>query len=152
MNQYTAWELWINNNIPVILLVIVLGFGTIGTLFKYVISLHKELREQRLEFQEKIDNETKKDEDSQMASIAKDIKHLVERIEMLFKKHDNHELRIVCLERRCGEQTQVCTEREKSVTDRFKVLHNRVDDVRRDLLAGGHRSYDSPLDRSERLD
>ncbi len=145
MSQYSAWETWIFGNIPIVILTIVLMFGALGWLFNRLLKQHKEFSEMRDKFNKEL-------KDTETSQIVKEIKRLVDEIKELFRNQKDHETRISNLETRCEGQTTKCDEREKLVTDKFKVLHNRVNDIRIDGQLGGKRSYDPPTDRCERTD
>lgn len=143
MNNYAAWELWVHDNVVVVLLLVSL-------LFSFMIWASLKMFAQ----QKEITAQKKLVEDSEIAKLCIQIKELVTHIKVLFRKHDDHEERITALETKIAGHFTKCGEREKTLLDiKYRQDANiaKFDDALLGL-SGGHRKYDKPTNRSERTD
>ena len=134
MNEYQGWSAIIANNVPVVMLLFSLGFGSIAF-------LSNKLFEQK----QKLD-------DTSMKSLVHEVRTLVERIDELFNKHDTHEARIDMLEKSVAGHFSRCVEREKLLNDIKKKQTFHINKFNDAMVAnrGGHRQDDCPTDRSDR--
>lgn len=122
--EYSDMSRIIASNIPIVLLIGVAGFAVMGKMFDILWKQHKEIQKQK----EKVD-------ESELARVADRIGDLVEQIKYLFEQRENDnaeiegvKVRVSALEKKQGEQDATCKERDKSVTDKIKVLHHRLDE------------------------
>lgn len=122
--EYSDMSRIIASNVPIVILLGILGFAVMGKMFDILWKQHKEIQTQK----EKVD-------ESELARVADRIGDLVEQIKFLFaqRENDTEEIegikeRVSDLEKGQGEQHTRCDEREKAVADKIKVLHRRLDD------------------------
>ena len=114
MNEFASWTKIITENVPVVMLLLSIGFGTIAFLSNKLFEQKKEL------------------DNNSIQVLVKDINALVARINELFTLHSTHERRIEGLETDVSTHLAKCTEREKMLVDikREQTFHiNKFNDA-----------------------
>ena len=123
-----------------------LALGTIGWFLNSLINQHKALNKARAETTDtKFDGLIQRLDD-----LVKQIAHLFRDQEMVTDSIKNLANRLGSIETSCSGQDVKCSEREKSMLDRFSVVHKRIDDIKDEMKEGGRRKSDPPRDRSNR--
>jgi len=118
----------------------------IGWLLNNIINQHKALNKARAETTDtKFDGLIQRLDD-----LVKQIAHLFRDQEMVTDSIKNLADRLGGVETECKGHDVKCSEREKSMLDRFNVVHNRIDDLKDEMKEGGRRKTDPPRDRSSR--
>jgi len=120
MDTYRAWEVWCHSNIPVVMLIIISGTGGFAWMFNRLLNQHKDFCAMKENFHKELEIKQNMVEKSQITRLVDKIEVLVEQNRQLFQKHDNHNERlnefghrINKVEKRVGENTMRCDEREK---------------------------------------
>jgi len=123
-----------------------LVLSIIGWLLNNIINQHKALNKARAETTDsKFDGLIQRLDD-----LVKQIGHLFRDQEIVTDSIKNLSNRLGTIETSCSGQDVKCSEREKSMLDRFKVVHNRIDDLKDEMKEGGRRKSDPPRDRVDR--
>lgn len=156
ISQFTAWEIWIHNNVVVILLIISLGFGLLLWMANRLLNQHKDFNKEKKILLADIDGRKEKAEETALIGIAEKIEGLVKQVTDLFSgqremnadmskikervgttekrlKSTNDVIVIIkeennVISKKQGVQEARCIEREKAMADKFKVLHHRVNE------------------------
>jgi len=144
MNEYTAWQLWIQENTVVILALIAVGFAALVKTSHTIWQQHKEFEDARRKAEKEIQAEREKTEKSEMGRVADKLQDLVDQIKFLFTRQDDHGKKLQDHSIQIGElktdieglrgeikkQDAKCSERGKFVDEKLKTLitHKRVED------------------------
>ena len=133
MGEYAAWEVWIHNNIPIVVLVTVMGFAAFSLLFKRHLNLYTDFSAKKEQLLKELGDKKEQVENSQIIRLVDRIEILVDQNRLLFAKQDAHAERFLQIDRRfnrvevaLGVQATRCSERERTL----------------DQQIGGHRVSD----------
>ena len=127
---------------------VMLGVSTIvlsiiGWLLNNIINQHKALNKARAETTDsKFDGLIQRLDD-----LVKQIGHLFRDQEVVTESIKNLANRVGSVETDNKGRELICSEREKSMMDRFKVVHNRIDELKDEMKDGGRRKSDLSLDK-----
>ena len=122
MNDYAAWEIWIHNNIPVVVLVTATGFAAFSLLFKRHLNQYTEFTEKKEQLLKELSDKKDQVENSQIIRLVDRIEILVDQNRLLFSKQDAHAEKFLQIDRRfnrvevaLGVQETRCSERERTL-------------------------------------
>ena len=119
-----------------IVLAVVSGiFGTIGWLLVRLLNHQRQLTADKDFHRKELLAEKDKTAESKFEQLIQQMNDLVEQIRHLFRDQEivtqsisNLGERVGNVEKRLGQSDTRCNEREKHILDKFKVIHNRIDD------------------------
>lgn len=119
-----------------IVLAVVSGiFGMIGWLLVRLLNHQRQLNADKDRHRKELLAEKDKTAESKFEQLIQRMDDLVEQISHLFRDQEivtqsvaNLGARIGTVEKRLGQSDTRCSEREKHILDKFKVIHNRIDD------------------------
>ena len=129
MNELTLWQKILMNNTPVVLVLFAVGFAVMSRLLWLIVQQQRDMATQKEMADKEIREQKDLVEKTELSKLTDRIVDLLDRFKDLSRRNDENGERLDILEKKQVEHGAQCVEREKSVNDRLKVCHHRVDTI-----------------------